>query len=208
MEILEAAVAQLEAEDDDFVDPRRLAAVVDRLQAKLSRVVAASRERGEHLLAGCSAVTWESRECQMSKNSAADRLCVGEQLGKLPRIASALSSGELGYQAASVICHLSQRVSEAGGEIDQEAWVENARKFSIKDLGGLAASTWHAVDPAGFNLKLEEAHQRRQLFLSECGDMYRIDGWLELSAGAVVKTALEALARPLGAQDGRSPKQR
>ena len=38
--------------------------------------------------------------------------------------------------------------------------------------------------------------------------MFRIDGWLELSAGAVVKGAIDALAKPLGSDDGRSPKQR
>jgi uncharacterized protein DUF222 len=86
--------------------------------------------------------------------------------------------------------------------------VENGRTFSIKDLSGLAASTWHAVDPAGFNLKVEEANERRQLFISECDDMYRIDGWLELSSGAVLKTAIDALAQPLGKDDYRSPKQR
>ena len=205
---LRAAIAQVEAQDDDLIDERELASLVDRLQAKLCRVVAAVKRRGNYQLAGYSAVTWVAKQCQMSKTAAADRLCVGAQLAKMPRVAQALQGGEIGFQAASVICHLQERVEQAGGSIDQEAWVENARCFSIKDLSGLAASTWHAVDPAGFNLKVEEAHERRQLFISECGDMYRIDGWLELSSGAVLKTAIDALAHPLGRDDYRSPKQR
>jgi hypothetical protein len=205
---LRAAIAQVEAQDDDLIDERELASLVDRLQAKLCRVVAAVKRRGDYQLAGYSAVTWVAKQCQMSKTAAADRLCVGAQLAKMPHVAQALQGGEIGFQAASVICHLQERVEQAGGSIDQEAWVENARCFSIKDLSGLAASTWHAVDPAGFNLKVEEAHERRQLFISECGDMYRIDGWLELSSGAVLKTAIDALAHPLGRDDYRSPKQR
>src|SRR6266566_1917531 len=97
---LESAVADFDREaDDDFVDPRRLSVAIDRLQGKLCRVVSAARKRGDHLLAGQSACTWVASQCQMSKTTAADRLCVGEQLGNLPRVAEALSSGEIGYQA-------------------------------------------------------------------------------------------------------------
>jgi hypothetical protein len=99
-------------------------------------------------------------------------------------------------------------VEEASGSIDEAGWVEIARTSSIKELAAEAARTWHAIDPAGFNLKVEEAHERRQLFISECGDMYRIDGWLGLEPGTVVKAAVDSLAHPLGAVDDRSPRQR
>ena len=97
LESLEAAIADFDREaDDDFVDPRRLSAAIDRLQGKLCRVLGAARKRGDHLLAGQSACTWVAAQCQMSKTTAADRLCVGEQLGNLPRVAEALSSGQIG----------------------------------------------------------------------------------------------------------------
>ena len=85
---LECAIADFDLEaEDDFVDPRRLSAAIDRLQGKLCRVVRAARKRGDHLAAGQSACTWVASQCQMSKTTAADRLCVGEQLQNLPRIA-------------------------------------------------------------------------------------------------------------------------
>jgi len=208
MRNLRAAIEELEAEDDDFVDPSELSRLGDRLQAKLCRVVVASKRRGEHLLTGHSPVGWVASRCQMSKNAAADRICIGEQLPKMSRLAGALEAGEIGFQAASVVCHLNERVAEAGCELDEEEWVENARRLSLKNLAREAAFTWHGVDPAGFNAKVEDAHARRQIFISECGDMFRIDGWLEPSAGILVKTAIEALARPLGANDDRLPKQR
>src|SRR6266576_443334 len=81
LESLEGAIADFDREaDDDFVDPRRLSAAIDRLQGKLCRVLGAARKRGDHLLAGQSACTWVAVQCQMSKTTAADRLCVGEQL--------------------------------------------------------------------------------------------------------------------------------
>ncbi len=39
----------------------------------------------------------------MSKTSASDRLCVGGQLDSLPEVEAAVNSGQIGYQAASVI---------------------------------------------------------------------------------------------------------
>lgn len=206
---LEAALAAFRANADlDFVDPARLSKVINELDGIRSKVVHRATVRGEHLLAGQSACTWVAAQCQMSKNSAADRLCIGAQLVKMPRVDAALSSGEIGLQATSVICHLRDRVQEAGGSIDEEEWVTIAKDLSIKNLSAEAASTWHGIDPVSFNAKVEDAHARRQLFISECGDMYRIDGWLELEAGAVVKAAIDSLARPLGAIDDRSPKQR
>jgi hypothetical protein len=209
MENLEAAATDFSNNSDlDLVDAARLSRVISELEGIRCKVVHRATLRGEHLLAGQSAYTWVARQCQMSKNSASDRLCIGAQLEKMPRVDVALSSGEIGLQAASVICHLQERVEQAGGSIDEEEWVKIAKDLSIKNLSAEAASTWHGIDPSGFNAKVEEAHERRQLFISECGDMYRIDGWLELEAGAVVKAAIDSLARPLGAIDDRSPKQR
>ena len=209
MQALEEAIACFDREaDDEFVDLARLSASIGRLEAKRCRVAAAASRRGEHQLTGESPTSWTARQCRLSKSAAADRLCVGEQLARLPLVAAALSCGEIGFQAASVICHLSERLSEVGASVEEGEWVSRAREWPLKWLSAEAAGAWHAVDPAGFEAKVEEAHQRRQLFISECGDMYRIDGWLELSAGEVVKTAIDGMARPLGADDERSPKQR
>jgi hypothetical protein len=52
---LEAAARDFDRQaDDDCVDPKLLAAVVDRLQGKLCRVVAAATKRGDHMHAGKS----------------------------------------------------------------------------------------------------------------------------------------------------------
>ena len=206
---LEEAVDEFERDvDDDFVDPRRLSNLIDRLLAKQARVVGAAARRGEHLLTGQSATTWVATQCHLSKHAAADRLCVGEQLPKLGAVAAALDAGSIGFQAASVLCHLQERVAQVGAEIDQAEWIERAQVWSLKNLAIEAAKTWHAIDPAGFDLKVEEAHERRQLFVSECGDMFRVDGWLEPAAGAAVKAAVDALAKPLGSRDDRTPRQR
>src|SRR5437763_16166725 len=130
---LESAISDFERQaHDDFVDPRRLSAAIDRLQGKLCRVVSAARKRGDHLVAGQSACTWVAVQCQMSKTTAADRPCVGEQLGNLPRIAGALSSDQIGYPAAAGSCNLSEQVGERRQYIHQEHCNADAHKLSLQ----------------------------------------------------------------------------
>src|SRR2546427_4125652 len=207
---LETAIADFDREaDDDFVDTRRLSAAIDRLQGKLCRVVSAARKRGDHLVAGQSACTWVASQCQMSKTTAADRLCVGEQLGNLPGVAEALSSGQIGYQAAAVICHLSEQVGEKRQYIDEEHWIGYAQRFSLKDLRYLTYEARVRWDCEGFEHQTEEDYELRALDISETtGGMYRLDAWLDPVGGAALKVAIESLSNPLGAADHRTAKQR
>jgi len=209
LEKLEAAARDFELEADlDYLDLSRLAAIIDRLKGTLCRGAHASRKRGDHLLDGCSAVTLVSIDCKMSRTSAADHLCVGEQLETLPRVAEALSSGQIGYQAASVICHLSEQVGEKRVHIDEEHWIGYAKQFSIKDLRILTAHARHAWDPEGFEKDTEEDYENRYLHLSEMGRMYKLDAVLDPEGGAALKTAIESLSTPRGRTDDRSSKQR
>ena len=55
MDLLESAARDFEREaDDDLIDAGRLAGVIDRLQAKLCRVVYRGRRRGDYQVAGLS----------------------------------------------------------------------------------------------------------------------------------------------------------
>ena len=211
LQALEDAVADFERDADlDFVDPKRLSTVVDRLQGKLCRVVAAAKKHGDHLLTGQSPCSWVADTCLMSRNAAADRLCVGEQLQHLPKIAGALSVGQIGYQATAVICHLSEQVGEQGRQyIDEDDWIGFARRFSIRDLRYLTYEARQRWDTEGFERKVEEDYELRSFDVSETmGGMYRVDGWLDPIGGAALKAAVESLAKPLGADDSRTSKQR
>lgn len=205
---LRAAVRELEEADDAEIDPKELAGVIDRLQGKLCRVVATATKRGDQVWSGQSAVSWVAQTCQMSKASASDRLCVGAELDSMPEVEQALKSGQIGYQATSVICHLSEQLGEKREFIDQELWIGYAQRFSIKDLRYLAGHARHAWDPEGFEKDSEEDYEQRYLHLSQMGRMYKLDALLEPEAGAALKLAIDALAKPLGSADTRAPKQR
>lgn len=144
----------------------------------------------------------------MSRNSAGDRLCVGEQLEALPRIASALGSGEIGYQAASVICHLSEKLGDKRELIDEESWVGFAQRFTIKELRYLTCQARQQWDPEGMERDDDEDYEQRYLHLSPLGRMWKLDALLDPEAGAALRTAVEALSKRAGVADERSPKQR
>src|ERR1700687_2179973 len=78
------------------VDLERFRAVIDALEGDFAVEARRMQQSGAHLAHGAaSAVGWISRTCGMSATSAADRVCVGEQLESLPKIGEALSSGEI-----------------------------------------------------------------------------------------------------------------
>jgi hypothetical protein len=206
---LKEAVAELEEADDCDLDPKVLSTLIDRLQAKFCQVANRARERGDHLLNGnVTAVGWIANTCGMSRNSAGDRLCVGKQLGELPKVAEALRTGQISYQAASVICHLRDKLGERGAELNEEQWVDYGSRFSIYDLNKLALVTRHCVDPDGFLRDANEDFERRQLFISQMNGMYVIDGTLDAEGGAALKTAIDALTKRHAPDDDRTPRQR
>src|SRR5260370_28183615 len=89
-------------------------------RATFSSEAREAQKSGAHLAEGtATAATWISRTCNMSVTSAADRLRVGEQLEELPKVAGALSTGEIGYQSASFLCHLRELFG-----VNQEIFVE------------------------------------------------------------------------------------
>src|SRR6266508_938690 len=210
LQALEEAVRDFELQTDlDLIDPKRLAAVIDRLQARLCTVLHRGKQRGDHLLAGKTPVGWVAQTCGLSSSSASDRLCVGEQLESLPRVAQALKSGEVSYQSAAVICHFRDKLREDLREnIDQEWWLERAREYSVKNLRWLEQHVRYVVDPDSFDRQVEEDWEKRFLSISESDGMFHITGVLDREGGSALEAAIEALAKRYSPDDMRLPKQR
>ncbi len=206
---LETAIGELQSCESDL-DPKRLRAGIDALEGVFSAVVKRAQERGDHLVEGnISAASWISRTCGMSVTSAADRLCVGNQLQSLPKIAAALSSGEIGYQSTSVLCHLRDQLGEKRDLFDEEEMLDYARRFSVFHLRMLCRVARHAADPDGFFTEAEENYLRRRFHISLMSDgMFAVDGILDPECGAALKTALDSLAKRRGPEDERIHSQR
>src|ERR671922_2033578 len=106
LETLQRAVEELRACDPADLDEPELADSLRQLRTAMhgqeevfSRWSASFARRGVHLLDGAaSAVSWIRGHCKMSAAAAADRLCVGRQLERMPEVARALAGGEIGFQ--------------------------------------------------------------------------------------------------------------
>jgi len=209
MEKLRAGVLELEAEDPGRIDLRELSSLIDRLQAKLCEVAHRAGTRGDHLLEGRTPTGWVKAACRVSGPAAAERLRVGEHLQSMPRVAEAARRGEIGYQAAAVICGFRDKLREdLRPNINEEFWVEKAGEGSVEDLRWLEQHTRYVVDPDSFDHQIEEDWEKRFLKISESGGMFHITGVLDRNGGTALRTAIESLSKPLGAGDARLPKQR
>ena len=210
LEELEASVRKFLARAELSVDAPRYRAVIDALDGDFGKVVHHAQKSGAHLVDGnITAASWIGRSCDMSVTSAADRLCVGEQLESLPKVSAALNSGEIGYQSVSALCHLRRQLGEKRELFDEEEMLDLARRHTVFNLRRLCHVARHVADPDGFFNEAEESYLRRGLHISQMSDgMYRVDGVLDPVTGASVKTASETLARRRGPEDDRSHSQR
>src|SRR6202158_4096999 len=205
--IREFQARELDPSEDDLP---RLRAGMDGLEKEFSAMARRAKQRGDHFLSGtATAATWISRTCNMSVTAAADRLRVGEQLESLPKVAAALSTGEIGYQSASLLCHLRDLLGDKQELFDAEEMLGHARDYSVFNLRKLCNGAKHAADPDRFFEEAEADYARRRLHISVMPDgTYAIDGVLSPECGAAAKTAFDPLSRPRGPEDGRSGGQR
>jgi uncharacterized protein DUF222 len=189
---------------------REVRSIIDSLEQEFCSSARSFQRCGGHLLEGApSAVSWLRHNCNMSSTAAADRLCVGRELESLPKVAEALAAGEIGYQSASVLCHLRDKLCEKRELFVEGEMLELARRHTVKDLRFLCLHARHAVDPDGFFKDAEEDFSRRWLQVSQMADgMHVIDGVLDPVGGAAVLTALDSLARRFSPEDVRSHSQR
>src|SRR5258708_2611502 len=207
---LRVAVREFQAREERRVDPKELRAVIDVLDGEFSANARECARAGEHLVAGnITAASWIARSCGMSISSAADRVCVGEQLESLPKVAAALRSGEISYQSPSALCPPHEPLGEHRDGFDEEEMLGFAREFSVSELRKLCRFAWHVANPDGFFKEAEADFTRRYFHISQLPDgMVAIDGVLDPVGGAAFKTAVDVLAKPLGAEDERTAKQR
>jgi hypothetical protein len=155
-----------------------------------------------------SPVGWVAETCAMSRNSAADRLCVGEQIASLPKVAQALGAGEIGYQSVAVICHLREKLAEKAEQLVEEDWVGWARQYSVHALRDVARYARHVVDPDGFLKDENENFEQRRLHISQVGSMFVLDAVLDPVGGAALKTAIDSLSKRHAPDDDRTSPQR
>jgi hypothetical protein len=192
------------------IDLAEYRGAIDALDGDFGSEARDAQKAGAHLVNGnITAASWIAQTCKMSVTSAFDRLRVGEQLESLPKVRAALSSGEIGYQSASQLSRLRDKLGDKKDLFNEEEMLGFAREFSVRHLRELCDVAWHVVDPDGFFKEAEENFSRRRLHISQLADgMHRVDGLLDPVTAAALKTVIDPLSKRKGPEDERTAAQR
>src|SRR4051812_48453207 len=77
---------------------------IDRLELEFSETAAAFAATDQWREEGwVSPIQWLRVECKMASGAAADRICVGEHVGRLARSVEAVSEGRIGFAHLALI---------------------------------------------------------------------------------------------------------
>jgi hypothetical protein len=180
---------------------------IDRLELTFSQLAAAFRrtqfwdDEGSY-----SAIDWIRFNCRMTSNAAADRIAVGERLGGLGQSRQAMEDGEIGFAHMAVLARTAAAVGKA---FDETKLLQLARESSPGKFYFKCMHYRHSVNSKAYSDEQALLAERRSMRLSTAEDgSLLISGILDPLGGALVRTALEPLARRSGAHDDREPEQR
>jgi hypothetical protein len=193
-----------------------------RLHAARLRATHEVQTRGAAIRTGApSTRAWLINKVHLHPGEAGRELTLAAQLADdLPATATALGAGTITPAAAAVIAESDaklRKVATAAQRGDAEAFLaEQAAVVNVRHLSNLAIHLGNRLDPDhGQRLAEEEEAQvaRREFRLTPNPDgSSRPGGYLDKEATALLRTALDPLAKPRPAADGipdpRSPAQR
>jgi hypothetical protein len=186
----------------------------NRLDGQIERALAVFDQRGCCSTDGApSTASWLRGRCRISGGEASGRVRTARTLRDLPATAAALEAGAITLNHARAIAMLAsdtdlsatQRVEE---QLVALATVVDAVRFSIELRRLREAYQRDGADGKDTEKDGEpdDAYRRLSVAASFKG-RFHLEGWLTPEAGALLKTALDALARPV-AGDSRTVGQR
>ena len=215
VEAVEAFCRDFQPDEDSHeagVQLVRMREVIDRLEVSFSQLSATFAATEEFENDGAvSAIDWIRHHAKMSGSEAARRVCVGEQLERMPQFVESLFEGRVGFGHLVNTAYAARKLCSSGtGEgFDEADLLEQAEALSVGKFLYACRHYVHSRDPRGTVADEVEAAQMREVSITTGADgRVHMHADLDPEGGAVVRTALESLARPNGAGDRRSHAQR
>ena len=153
-----------------------------------------------------SPISWIKENCHMAGGAAADRVCVGQQLGQLDESSIALARGEIGFAHIALIARTSAAVGE---RLNEGKLLRQASNLSVAEFRTKCLHARHMADPEGYVDEEKQGVEARALTLTNTDEgVVLINGILDKVGGAALRTALEPLARRAGKDDNRDRERR
>ena len=200
------------ARADRVLGLRRL---VDRLEghwlhelADLDARGAAGADRGQP---APTTASWLRNRLRLGAGAAHSAVRTARALfgGPLPQTAAALMAGAISPAHARVVADGTHQLPTTVTVAADPVLVEAAGRLDPPQLRQAVGWLVQVADPDAADRQAEHRHARRGLWLSPTWEgLVAVDGLLEPEAGTTLLAALEPLARPADAEDGRSGGQR
>jgi hypothetical protein len=159
-----------------------------------------------------SAVSWLRERAHMTSYAAQTAVCAGERAEDLRLSAAALVDGRIGFAHFGWMAATARALEDSGSAtaVFNERWLlDKAESLTVQRFRTVCDHVRHAADRAAFLKEQEDAREQRRLTLTAFGGgCVELTGMLDPEGGALLRTALDPLARPLGRDDRRDREQR
>jgi len=192
-----------------------LRGLLERLEGQWLRELAAVDARGaagaEDGVQAVSTAGWLRSRTRLGAADAAQRVRVARALhrGPLTGTARALAAGEISSAHAAVLARGIQDLRPRTTVEAEPVLLDAARRLDPPRLRRVVAHLCDVAEPEAADARAQRQHDQRGLWLSPTFQgMVAVDGLLEAEAGEALLAALEPLARPGTADDGRNAAQR
>ena len=180
---------------------------IDLLELQFSRL-AATFDKGAYWEqeGSNSPIDWIRFNCHLTSNAAGARIAVGENLGRMAESTQAMQAGEIGF---THLVEMARTADAVGDAFDETKLLELARENSPGKFHYKCMHYRHSVDARAVAKEQAELAESSFLHLNtqDDGGLF-ITGLLDPVGGALVRNALEPLARSSGADDYRDAPKR
>ena len=215
--LLALAAAAFDADDLGDVDGGTLSEEliamrrgIDRLEAQFSRrLVRFDVVRGYEREGAADLISWLRWACRMGTSAAARRLHMARQLNELPETQAAWRSGAISTGHAAVIGRTVDEMGDEGARAAEPTLLEAAEQMNPGHVWLIGQRLRHALDRERALADANAMYARRRLHLTKGLDGgLTLDGLLDPEGGATLRTAIDALTRPLPGDDRIAPQRR
>ena len=188
----------------------RLRSLINRLELVFARRTAAFAQTFT-LASADDPLDWIRAECHMTVHATHTAYGVGAFEEKLPASVDSFLAGHIGIAHLGLLADTAEFAATrpTPQPFDETRLLRAAER---KDVGPFRTACYHvqhALHAASCVASEVDAVEARWLRLRSTGDgTVSLRGWLDAEAGALIRTALEPLARPCGADDHRDREHR
>jgi hypothetical protein len=203
------------AVDDDALAADLLLkrSLINRLELDFARDAARfNAAYTEEEYANPSAVSWLREHANMTSHAAQTAVCAGERADLLQLSANALVDGRIGFAHFGWMAATARAIEESGSAtaVFNERWLlDKAETLNVQRFRTVCDHVRHAADRAAFLEEQVAGRGQRTLTLTAFeGGWVEVNALLDPEGGALLRTALDPLARPLGRDDLRSREHR